>query len=301
MKRVVSISLGSSKRNHCIEQTFNQQTVQIERIGTDGSIDKAISLIRSLDGDVDAFGLGGTDLYIFAGGRRYTFLQSAKIASAAKKTPIVDGSGVKNTLERTVVDYLAMEHQISLKGKNVLMVCAVDRFGLAESLVTAGCNLTCGDLMFGLGVPIPIHSLTGLSRLAMVAAPVITKMPIRLFYPTGERQNQSNPKFCRYFQDADIIAGDFHFIKRNMPPDIGRKTVITNTVTADDEEMLKTSGVHMLVTTTPEMGGRSFGTNVLEAILVALIGKRPDMISSEEYSQLMCEIGIKPRVSVLSH
>ena len=68
MKRVVSISLGSSKRDHCVEQTFNQEIVRIERIGTDGSTEKAKSLIRSFDGTVDAFGLGGTDLYIYAGG-----------------------------------------------------------------------------------------------------------------------------------------------------------------------------------------------------------------------------------------
>lgn len=301
MKRVVSISLGSSKRDHCVEQTFNRQQVRIERLGTDGSVDKAISLIRSLDGKVDAFGLGGTDLYIYAGGRRYTFRESAKIAAAAKMTPIVDGSGIKDTLERTVVDYLALNHQVSVKNRKVLLVCAVDRFGLAESLVQAGCQVTCGDLMFGLGAPIPIHSLTGLARLARLAAPIITKLPIRCFYPTGEKQNQTATKFSSYFAAADIIAGDFHFIRRNMPPELPGKIIITNTVTAEDEKLLRDSGVRMLVTTTPDMGGRSFGTNVLESILVVLAGKPSGFIGREDYSRIMQEIGIKPRVSVLSN
>ncbi|MDF2501500.1 MAG: hypothetical protein K0Q77_2214 [Anaerosporomusa subterranea] len=301
MKRVVSISLGASKRDHCVEQDFNGQLIRIERMGTDGNIEKAIDLIRALDGKVDAFGLGGTDLYIYAGGRRYTFRESLKIVSAAKLSPIVDGSGVKNTLERTVVSHLAGNHQVMMKDRRVLLVCAVDRFGLAESLVKAGCQVTCGDLMFGLGVPIPIKSLAGLQRLAKVVAPVITKLPVRLFYPTGEKQTRTAPKFSRYFHEAEIIAGDFHFIRRYMPPELPGKIVITNTVTADDVAMLQKSGIHMLVTTTPEMGGRSFGTNVLEGILVALSGKRPENMYKDEYSQIMQSIGIKPRVSVLGH
>jgi hypothetical protein len=301
MKRVVSISLGSSRRDHCVEQEFNGQIISIERIGTDGNIEKAISLIRALDGRVDAFGLGGTDLYIYAGGRRYTFRESLKIVSAAKLSPIVDGSGVKNTLERAVVSYLIDNHQVVMKERKALLVCAVDRFGLAESLVQAGCQVTYGDLLFGLGLPIPLRSLVGLERLARVAAPIITKLPISLFYPTGEKQTQRAPKFSRYFREADIIAGDFHFIRRYMPPELPGKIVITNTVTAEDEAMLRKSGVHMLVTTTPEMGGRSFGTNVLEGVLIALAGKRPENMRNDEYSQIMQSMGIKPRVSLLGH
>lgn len=301
MKRVVSISLGSSKRDHRVEQTFGDQQISIERIGTDGDIKKAIALIRELDGKVDAFGLGGTDLYIYAGGKRYTFQESLQIVSAAKVTPIVDGSGVKNTLERAVAGYLASEYQMTMQDRNVLLVCAVDRFGLAESLVQAGCRVTCGDLMFGLGLPVPIRSLTGLARLARIAAPVITRLPIRYFYPTGEKQTQAAPRFSRYFREADIIAGDFHFISRNMPQELPGKMIITNTVTTDDENMLRKSGVHVLVTTTPNMGGRSFGTNVLEGILIALAGKRPEEMDSKEYNQVLQSMGIKPRVSFLGH
>lgn len=301
MKRVISISLGSSKRNHCVEQTFDGQCIRIERIGTDGDIKKAIALIRELDGKVDAFGLGGTDLYIYAGGKRYTFQESLQIASAAKLTPIVDGSGVKNTLERAVVGYLASEHQMIMRDRKVLLVCAVDRFGLAESLVQAGCRVTCGDLMFGLGLPIPIRSLNGLARLAKIAAPIITRLPIRWFYPIGEKQTQAVPRFSRYFREADIIAGDFHFIRRNMPQELPDKIIITNTVTQDDEAMLRKSGVQLLVTTTPSMGGRSFGTNVLEGILIALTGKRPEEMCSDEYTRTLHSMGITPRVSFLGY
>ena len=43
---------------------------RVERIGTDGDIEKMIAIIKDLDGKVDAFGLGGIDRYIYAVDRR---------------------------------------------------------------------------------------------------------------------------------------------------------------------------------------------------------------------------------------
>ena len=296
MKRVVSISLGSSKRDHQVYEEFCGERFDIRRIGTNGDKQKAVELIRELDGKVDAFGMGGTDLYIYAGNKRYTFRESAKIAAAAQKTPIDDGSGIKNTLERKVVDYLKNSYGFDFVGKNVLVVCAVDRFGLAESLVSAGSQVVFGDLLFGLGIPYPLHTLSSLQRLAKWAAPVITKLPVSMFYPIGKEQTTIKPRFNEYYQQADIIAGDFHFIRKNMPDKLPRKIIITNTVTQEDEALLQDRGVAMLVTTTPEMQGRSFGTNVLEAILIAAAGKRPEELTVREYHSLLEQIGVKPRI-----
>lgn len=296
MKKVISISLGSSERNHKVIENINNQEFYIERIGTDGSKEKAIQLIQEMDGKVDAFGMGGTDLYVYAGGRRYTFRESQQIAAAAKLTPIVDGSGLKNTLERRVVSYLQKNRYVEFINKKVLIVCAVDRFGLAEALANAGCSAVYGDLMFALGLPIPVRSLSGLAKLARIMAPIITKMPIKMFYPTGREQDAIKPKFKKYFDEADIIAGDFLFIRRNMPDNLDGKTIITNTVTQKDIDLLKKRGTSVLVTTTPEMQGRSFGTNVIEAVLVALAGKKPQDLTANDYEKILDSIGIVPRI-----
>jgi hypothetical protein len=164
LKRVVSVSLGSSRRNHSVEVEFLGEKFWIERIGTDGDMELAISLIRELDGEVDAFGMGGIDLYLYAGGKRYTLRDARRIANAAKKTPIVDGSGLKNTLERMVIEKLAAEKKISFQRRKVLLVSGVDRFGMAEALNQVGAEVVYGDLIFGLGIPIPLRSLKTLNN-----------------------------------------------------------------------------------------------------------------------------------------
>lgn len=298
MKRVVGVSIGSSKRDHKVELELLGERISIERRGTDGDLRKAREMIRELDGKVDAIGLGGLDLYIFAGGRRYTFRDAKKLAEAARITPVVDGSGLKNSLERWVISYLKEHENLELRGKRVLMVAAVDRFGMAEELARSGCSMIFGDLIFALGVPIPLHSLATVARLARVIAPIVTQLPFKMLYPTGEEQERSagSEKYARFFAEADVVAGDFHFIRRYMPKSLAGKGVITNTVTPADLELLKERGVAYVVTTTPNMGGRSFGTNVIEAALVAVAGKGAGALSADEYLDLVQRLNFRPRI-----
>lgn len=273
--------------------------VNIRRVGTDGSIRRAEAMLRELDGRVDAIGLGGVDLYLFAGDRRYVMRDALRLRRAVRETPVVDGSGLKNTLEREVINLLCREG-FPLAGRRVLLVSAVDRFGMEEALFDAGCEITYGDLVFALGLPFPIRSRRFFRGLARVLLPVLTKLPISVLYPTGTAQ-EAGPKpgkECHY-ADAEVIAGDFHLIRKYLPPRLEGKTVITNTVTSQDVEELRQRGVEYLITTTPEFEGRSFGTNVMEATLVAVIEKEWSEITQEDYLDAIGRLGLRPRVTRL--
>ncbi len=295
MKRIVSVSLGSSRRNSAATVTVLGEEVTVERIGTDGSIERAIALIRELDGKVDAFGMGGIDLYVHAAGRRYAFRDARRIAAAAVRSPIVDGSGLKNTLERRAVHWVD-QNVMPLRGKRVLMTASVDRFGMAEALDELGADIVFGDLMFALGLSVPIRSFRTIHVLARVLLPIITQLPFTWLYPTGSKQESYQPKFAEYYQWADLIAGDWLYIRRHAPDRLEGKTILTNTVTPADIEWMKQVGVSTLVTTTPNLGGRSFGTNLMEGLIVAAAGTGPDEMSPADYEDWLDRIGFTPRV-----
>jgi hypothetical protein len=180
----------------------------------------------------------------------------------------------------------------------VFLVCGVDRFGMAEALQEAGAQLTFGDLLFGLGFNKPLRSLEALASWAKVLAPIVTRLPVSWLYPMGKEQQKRRPKFSQYFLENDIIAGDFHFIRKFMPEKLPGKTIITNTVTAADRAMLKEAGVKLLVTTTPSLEGRSFGTNVMEALLVALKEAKASL-SADEYIELLDKYKIEASIEYL--
>ena len=103
-------------------------------------------------------------------------------------------------------------------------------------------------------------------------------------------------KFAGYYLDAEVIAGDFHLIRRFMPSGLNGQTILTNTTTPDDLDFLKEKGVGTLVTTTPEYEGRSFGTNVMEAALVPVLGKPWAEITPEDYLELLGRLNFRPRI-----
>jgi len=296
LKHVVSVSLGSSKRDHAFETDFLGEHFLIERIGTDGNWDKAIQLIQDLDGKIDAFGMGGIDLYLYIAGKRYVIKDALRLLNAARKTPMVDGSGLKNTLERKCIMDVQQDGIYDLRGKNVLMVCAVDRFGMAEAFEEVGAKLTLGDFIYTLGVPLPLHSLKALGIFGGIAAPFVVKMPFDKLYPTGSEQDVIIPKYSKYYYKADVLAGDFNYIKRYLPEKLNGQLVITNTTTSDDMKLLKERGISKVITTTPDMGGRSFGTNVIEALMVTLLGKPVEKIRPEDYFLMLKEVDMKPGV-----
>lgn len=297
-ERVVSVSIGSSRRDHRAQVRFGGREFSIERVGTDGDLRRAAEIISDLDGKVAAIGLGGIDLYIFAGGRRYTIRDAVRLKKAAVKTPVVDGSGLKQTMEREVIRRLVQEGSLIRKGTRVLLVSAVDRFGMAQTLVEVGADVRFGDLAFGLGLPVMLRTLRQVDWVARLLLPVLTRLPFQMLYPTGKAQEETRPRFHRHFAWAEVIAGDFHFIRRHLPEAKG-KVVVTNTVTQDDLAFLKAKGVRTLVTTTPEYQGRSFGTNVMEALCVAMMGKPPEAMSGDDYLAWMREIGFQFRVEHL--
>lgn len=301
MKRVVSVSLGSSSRDHRFETTVLGQPISIERIGTDGDTKRAKQLLEELDGKVDALGLGGTDLYLRAGNRKYLIRETSSLVRNVRRTPFVDGGGLKASWERWLItDYLPKQKGISFRGRRVVLVSSVDRYGMAEAFAEAGAEVIFGDLIFGLGVPIALRSLRAVKVLAALLLPALSKLPIRLLYPTGKKQEEITPKHHKYFAWAEVLAGDFHLIRRYMPDDLRGRVVLTQTITKDDVEQLRRRGVWMLITDGPDMGGRSFATNVLQGVIVAVTGRRPDDISTDEYLQTALEAGFLPRVEELN-
>jgi hypothetical protein len=293
MKRAVSISLGSSKRDKSVTVNLNGQEILVERIGTDGDIEKARQMYLDLDGKVDAFGVGGVDLYLRLDEREYPLHAALKLVSGIRQTPLCDGRGLKHTLERRVFQ-LAKPQLGDVHFKQAFVPVAVDRSGLAEAVAEVADRTVFGDLMVALGVPIPIYGIPAFKRVARVMLPIVSHFPMSMIF-YGSDGAEQEPRYTKYFEQSDLIAGDFLFMRKYMPNNLSGKTIVTNTTTEDNIELLKSRGVKTVITTTPRYDGRSFGTNMNEAMLTAYAGKGR-RLTDDELNWLIDELGIKPTV-----
>jgi len=301
MKRAVSISLGSSARNKKVEVELLGKKVSIERIGTDGDMERAALLYKELDGKVDAFGVGGADLGLMVDNKWYPLHSVKPMVRYVKQTPIVDGTGLKNTLENRLAPFMQerIGDYLNEKGKTAFIAMGADRWGMTTAFLDSGYDCVFGDLMFGIGLAIPIRTRRSLKILASILMPIIGRVPFEWVYPTGEKQELREPKFENYYQWATVIAGDCHYVKRHMPKRLDGKIIATNTTTSSDKELFTAAGVKYLVTGTPVLEGRSFGTNMMEAALIAISGKRR-VLSHQELAELLDELNFEPQLQTLN-
>ena len=300
MKRAVSISLGSSKRNKAVEVTLLGEKVSIERIGTDGSEAKAHQMYLDLDGKVDAFGVGGIDLAVHTPWKGYPLHAAQRLVKGIQHTPYVDGQGLKETIERRVMQFVDRKIGGEIQPKTAFIVQGISRYGMMESFVEAGYQCVFGDLMSGLDIPIALHSVQSLNAVARIILPIVGYLPFSMLYPTGEAQDKVTPKYVEYYQNNTVTAGDFLYVKQHMPASgMQGKVIVTNTTTAADVEFLKERGIRYLITTTPVFEGRSFGTNMMEAALVAAAGKGR-ALTHAELEEIIAKLNLEPSIQKLA-
>jgi hypothetical protein len=299
MKRAVGVSLGSSSRDHRLEMELLGESITVERIGTDGDVSRAVQLYEDLDGKVDALGVGGAVLSIDTLDRSYDLSAVRRMIRNVRSTPVVDGTGFKSIMERRIVQHLEREIGDQIWPKRGMVTSGVDRFGLALSFDEAGYDMVYADLMFILGLPIPLRSLKSLTRATHILGPIVRHLPMSFLYPTGQREEVTVPKYEKWYHWAQVIGGDCNYIRRHMPTGVEGKVVVTNTTTQSDVAFFRDRGIRYLATSTPRLEGRTFGTNVMEAVIVALAGKgRP--LAREEMEDYIGRLSLQPEIEQLN-
>jgi hypothetical protein len=216
-----------------------------------------------------------------------------------KQTPVADGSGLKNSLESMLASFIEANIGQEIQPKRALITSGTDRWGMSHSFFDAGYDCVVGDLMFALGLPVPIRSERAVKRIATVIMPIASRLPFEWLYPIGEKQEVRKPKWKSHYDWASVIAGDCKFITRHMPDQLVGKVIATNTTTVQDVGLFREAGVKYLVTSTPVLDGRSFGTNMMEAALIAASGKGR-RLTQDEIDQFVRDLGMKPQLRRLN-
>jgi len=303
LPKVVSVSLGSSARDHRIELDLCQKRFEVSRVGCDGDKELLKKRLIQLNDDpmVAAIGLGGLDFFMDCAGHQFWFREIKPLKKLVPDKPFVGGGGLKVAFEKSVVPYLTEHYGMDFSDKQVLLLVGLDRYGLACGFEEAGAQVNYGDLLWALGLPFMMRSQKSFIRTARIVGPMAVQLPFQMLYNSNadhETASTYNKKAEREYRRADIIAGDYKFVTQHMPEDMEGKWVITNTTTPKDIDLLRDRGIELLVTTTPRLDGRSFGTNLIEACLIAAEGA-DTALRPERYVELAYECGLMPSVTYL--
>lgn len=305
MKRIVSISLGSSRRNYQGTTTLLGQAIDLQRIGTDGDVETAASLIDRYDGQVDAFALGEPAAMVRVGKAAYPHRALMRLAGRARHTPVVDGSRILATLGRWMVQRTAECIPDVFQGRRILFLSGVECYPLAQALEAYQPVMRFADpLLSGWGGGLALHSLRQLEHYAATVLPLLTLLPAhaldRALLPPPTRTTR-NWRLDGLFQWAEVIVGRCGVLLATAPDDLSGRTVLTDDPSPGEIEALRQRGVATLVTLTPPLSEhRPFvGADVLEA-LVTVVQGRDGPPGEDDLLRVMMLAGWEPTIQHLT-
>ncbi len=300
-KEILSVSLGPSSRDYEFTTRMFGEEIRIRCFGTDGDVPRARELVSQFDGQVDAIGLESMNIHFTVGSRTYTHPQIQRVA-AAHSTPVVDGTHLRNTLERWAIGQVAQEHRGIFSHKRVFVMSGIERYGMAQVLSSATDQILFGDPIFQLNLPLALGSFKLLETYASLVLPRLCRAPYSWLSPAGVEQDLRTPRGSHYFDQAHIIVGDFSHICRFAPDNLRGKTVITDSLSASDVQYLRERGVESLITMTPPLSDDHpfVGTSVLEAIFASFIDRPFAETTDDDYLNLVDRSELEPCVTVLN-
>jgi len=301
MKTVLVVHLGEGDERAVAEILGSQ--VEVRRIGAGGDPQRVRTLLNEYNGRVDAIGLEGYPRELNLAGYRMPHTTGASLPEAAPDTPVVDGSGVRHTLESWSL-ILAERAQPGLfSKKRVLMVPGMNHHSLVRGMRRYTEEIRYADPVIYFALPdFPLFTSPNLAaRIALPTLEQLKTAPFRRITP--QSGSPGTPRAERPFLWADVLAGDIGAIRRYAPRRLKRKIVVAEWADAEDLEDLRARGVSVVVNLIPRLeeegGFEHRSAAMLEAILAALRHDKNQPLTENTYLDMVADLEWQPVIHFL--
>jgi len=276
--------------------------VDVRRLGCNWDFGRARALIAEHDGRVEAIALESMPARLQLGSEQVSHEAGLRLTRAARKTPIVDGSGIRSGIERWAVMLAERAHPGIFAEKRVLMVPGLNHSGLAHALASRTSHMHYADPAIFIGFP-RFPGVGSPAILRKAASPTLRNLraqPMSCLVPSPKKTR----RLRSLFNWAEVLAGDVHAIRSlSDGVDVRRKIVVVESAADPDLDDLRDRGVSTLVTLMPSLdpadtlGRMSAAT--LEALL-ASVRRDPRLpLTEDTYLDMISELNWEPGVKYL--
>lgn len=301
MKHVLVIDLYRGETTRVV--AFAGQEIEIKQIGADGKPECARDLIAQYDGKVDAIALEGMPAQLKLGSATRVHAEGAQLRATATQTPLVDGSGVRDGLERWAVMLANRAQPGIFAEKYILMVPGVNHSGVADEIVKHSPVVRYADPFVFFNLP-DFPGVGSKETLEQAAGPTLEQvahLPFKRVHPlagTPHAHRAESP-----FHHADVLVGDIGAIRRYAPHELKRKTIVVEYANEEDIADLQRRGASIVVTLMPGLGERGapgdLPASAMEAIFVACRADTQLPLTEDTYLDLMADLDWTPHVRYL--
>ena len=295
MKKVVTVSLGPSKQDFRFETDFLGERFEVRRFGADNDMGQAWELMRRQQASADAIGLGEIGDHWHVGQNTMINKETRRLLNVVTRVPATTGATLRRLLQVRAIRHVQNHLGNYFNNNLVLFLSGMRNYHMAQAMADYTPNLSFADALAQTGTPKLLTSLAQLELYAKgteVVLPGKTREMLESML-TGFKNNLIASAVAK----SHVIVGTFHELKEvGTPSNLAGKTLITSAVDDDRLAFFKQCNVNLVIDVSPQLFERVVGVNVIEAMILAAIGKPHEEVSDDDFAEIIDELDIKPRL-----
>ena len=289
MKKVVTVSLGSSKQDFSFETNFLGHRFKVQRLGADDDMGKAWELMRRQQTSADAIGLGEVGDHYLVGQDTRINKVTQRLLNVVTRVPATTGATLRRLLQVRAVRYVQNHLGHYFNNNLVLFLSGMRNYDMAVAMSDYTPNLKFADALAQTGTPTLLGSLTQLELYAKGSDWALSGRPGEMLQ--AALSGFKSKRIAAEVAKSHVIVGTFHELKEvGNASNLAGKTVITSAVDGPRLAFFKDCRVNLVVDVSPQLFERVVGTNVIEAMILAALGKPPESVSDDDFVEIIDEL-----------
>jgi len=295
MKKVVTVTLGSSKQDFEFKTQFLGQEFSVRRMGADQDTTKAWELMRRQQASADAIGLSDVSDHYQVGVRTIVNKEAQHLINVVTRVPVTTGATLRRLLQVRAVRHVQKELGHYFNNNLVLFLSGMRNYDMAVALSDYTQNLSFADALFQTGAPTMLGSLEQLELYAKGSKYVLSCRPGQILEAalTGFK----NRMVAEVVAKSHVIVGTFAELKAvSNATNLEGKTVITSAVDEERLAFFTKCKVNLAIDVSPKLFERVVGISTLEAMILAKLEKPQEEVSDDDFNEILSELDIKPRL-----
>ena len=295
MKKVVTVTLGSSQQDFEFKTRFLGHEFSVRRMGADMDTVKAWELMRRQQAFADAIGAGEISDHYQVGLRTITNKETERLTNVVTRVPVTTGATLRRLLQVRAVRHV--QHALGNYFNNnlVLFLSGMRNYDMAVAMSDYTKNLSFADAVLQTGAPTLLTSLEQLELYARGSKFMLGSKPGQLLETA--LSGFKNKRVAAAVAKSHVIVGTFAEIKAVATrTNLEGKTLITSAVDDERLEFFKKHKVNLAIDVSPKLFDRVVGINTIEAMILAVLGKPTEEVSDDDFEEIINELNIQPRL-----
>ena len=295
MKKVVTVTLGSSKKDFEFKTTFLGQEFSVRRLGADKDSSKAWELMRRQQANADAIALSDMVDHYHVGLRTVVNKESQALMQVVTRVPVTTGASLRRLLQVRAVRHVQKELGNYFNNNLVLFLSGMRNYDMAVALSDYTRNLSFADPVFQAGSPLLLSSLEQLELYAKGKELLPDIVPGKFL--KSVLSTLKNKIVANAVAKSHVIVGTFREIQAvSSSGNLDGKTLITSAI--DDEALafFAKHKVNLVVDVSPKLFDKVVGISTITAMILASTGKSEAELSDHDFEEIINELDIKPRL-----